>query len=553
MTQRTRRSQWRAAALVAALCAYGEVQAAPARPPVPAARLAARDPVGAAKSLAALARFANGTLGDSSYDRRVAAALARFGHGKAIARRLVAPYEAMSVADRAVLFTEVAGLNVGLDALTTRPFDRPAFDRWRSGLAEAAAARSLLVTKTVLAPDPVDPREKSQYELLYRGMKVSKGADADGTDEPVVFTAVFWPGGPADPYRSTTRSLPETGTLGVANGASSGASAGELWSSGYWPGAWNSGIVFVSAVIEDNGDLEARKEELALLLALAESEASEDNNPDRMAVLRRELDDALDLLHLADPQHWDARAIQVRTISAAEYDALYVAPTQPSPFPHKLALSHSPRGGDYTLYFDVPSPRVPLKTVVVTIKQIEALGAERDRAENHQADFGIDVSIDATTPASSSRLFPRNKNLYKPGWTVERQVQAGSNVAISVRLWDRDPPAEYACTALAAWNSPLCTTYCAAAPVSCTPGLQNGNHCPTFGGACPDIQFDYDINVLPESGPAWTSYLQRSVGAVFDLGSNTLSGDINGPAGTYTLTGTPGGGQARIVLEVSQK
>lgn len=126
-------------------------------------------------------------------------------------------------------------------------------------------------------------------------------------------------------------------------------------------------------------------------------------------------------------------------------------------------------------------------------------------------------------------------------------------MAISVRLWDRDPPAQYACTALAAWNSPLCTTYCAAAPVSCTPGLQNGNHCPAFAGACPDIQFDYDINVLPESGPAWTSYLQRSVGAVFDLGSNTLSGDINGPAGTYTLTGTPGGGQARIVLEVSQK
>ncbi len=556
MIQRTRRSQWRAAALVAALGAYagfGSVAVASQEPPsksaASAGKVAAHHPVGAAKSLAALARFANGQLGDSLYDRRVAAALAKFGHGKAIARRIVAPYEAMSVAERAVRFTEVSGL----DVLTTRSFDRADYDRWRVAAADAAVTRLQLVTRTVLAPDPVSPRERSQYELVYRGMKVSKGADADGTDEPVVFTAVFWPGGPADPYRSLTRTMPESGTLGVVNGASSGASAGEVWSSSYWPGAWNSGVVFLSAVIEDNGDLELRKEELGLLLALAESEASEDPSLDRMAVLRRELEDALDLLHLADSQHWDPRAIQLRMISGAEYEQLHTQATQASPFPHKLALGHSPRGGDYTLYFDVPAPRVALKTVVVTVKQLEALGAERDRGENRQADFGIDLSLDATTPASTSRTFPRNKNLFKPGWTVERQVQAGSNVTISVRLWDRDPPAQYACTALAAWNSPLCTTYCAAAPVSCTPGLLNGNQCPAFGGLCSDAQVDYDINVLPETGPAWTGYLKRSIGTVFDLGSNTLSGDINGPAGTYTLTGNPGGGQARIVLEISQK
>ncbi len=556
MIQRTRRSQWRAAALVAALCGYAGVEpraiaspAPPGKDAAPTAKLAAHHPAGAAKSLAALARFANGRLGESSYDRRVAAALAKFSDGKAIARRIVAPYEAMSVAERAVRFTEVSGL----DVLTTRGFDRADYDRWRVTAADALVARSQLVTRTVLAPDPVNPKERSQYELVYRGMKVSKGADADGTDEPVVFTAVFWPGAPADPFRSATRSMPESGTLGVVNGASSGASAGEVWSSGYWPGAWNSGIVFLSAVIEDNGDLELRKEELGLLLALAESEASEDPGPDRMAVLRRELEDALDLLNLADSQHWDPRAIHLRMISGAEYEQMQTQVAQASPFPHKLAISHSPRGGDYTLYFDVPAPHVALKTVVVTVKLIEALGAERDRGENRQADFGIDVSLDATTPASTSRAFPRNKNLLKPGWTVERKVQVGSNVAISVRLWDRDPPAQYACTALAAWNSPLCTTYCAAAPVSCTPGLLNGHQCPTFGGACPDAQVDYDINVLPETGPAWTSYLQRSISAVFDLGSNTLSGDINGPAGTYTLTGNPGGGQARIVLEISQK
>ncbi|HEY0134142.1 MAG TPA: hypothetical protein VGB85_08680, partial [Nannocystis sp.] len=63
-------------------------------------------------------------------------------------------------------------------------------------------------------------------------------------------------------------------------------------------------------------------------------------------------------------------------------------------------------------------------------------------------------------------------------------------------------------------------------------------------------QLDYDLNALPDVGGA----TQREIHAVFDLGSNTLSGDINGPAGTYTLTGTPGtGNQARIVVDISQK
>jgi hypothetical protein len=41
---------------------------------------------------------------------------------------------------------------------------------------------------------------------------------------------------------------------------------------------------------------------------------------------------------------------------------------------------------------------------------------------------------------------------------------------------------------------------------------------------------------------------------VFDLGSNTLTGDIDGPAGAYTLTGTPGADdQARVVVEIKQR
>jgi hypothetical protein len=509
----------------------------------PGVRGPARNPAGAAKALAALARFANGELTESPYDRRVAAALDRLPGAKATAARIVAGYASMTPADRGLVFPGVAA-----DQLLTRGFDRVGFDRLRAAHAEANAPR--LGGKTTLPPDPADGKNRGQYELVYRGMKVRKGADADGTDEPVVFTAVFTPGGPTEPYRVVTRTLPDSGTLGVANGASSGASAGEVWSSPSFPGGWNSGLVIVTAVIEDNGDLAQRKEDLNLLLALARSEASEDDNPDRMLVLRRELEDTLDLLHLADRQTWDANAVQVRLLTAAEYDALYRQAAQTSPFAHKLKIDHTPRGGEYTLYFDIPGPQSPRKTVEITIKQLEALGSERDRFENQQADFGVDVAASASTQAGVSRTFARNKNVLKAGWTIERQVQAGSNVAISLRLWDRDPPPKTACTSQGGWPYALCHSYCAATPVECTPNQSNQNHCPTHDGACPDAQLDYDLNPLPDIGGA----TQREIHAVFDLGSNTLSGDINGPAGTYTLTGTPGAGnQARIVVDISQR
>ena len=64
-----------------------------------------------------------------------------------------------------------------------------------------------------------------------------------------------------------------------------------MWSSPSWPGALNSGIVLLSAVLEDNGDLAQRKEDLGFLIEFARSEAAEDGNPDRMAVLKRELED----------------------------------------------------------------------------------------------------------------------------------------------------------------------------------------------------------------------------------------------------------------------
>lgn len=564
MAQRTRGSQGRRVALAAAMLAApvlaataqaSVVLAAPARTSAvlaataqaPAVLAPARSPAGSARALAALARFANGQLGDSAYDRRVAAALGKMAGARATAKRIVAAYEAMSPADRGAVFGGVDGV----EKLTINAFDRARYDRYRLEHADGLAKRAdrSLANRTVLAPDPVDPGKRGQYELIYRGMKVLRSADADGVDEPVVFTAVLTPGPPDDPYRTATRTLPDTGTLGVANGASSAASAGPVWASPVWPGASNSGVVLLTAVIEDNGDLGQRKQELGLLIELAKSEASEDNNPDRALVLRRELEDAVDLLHLASHQVWDPRAVQVRLIGAAEYEQLYQQPAEPSPFPHKLELSHGPRGGDYVLYFDVPAPSVHLKTVVVAIRQIEALGADRDAAENHLADLGVSVAIDAGTPASATRSFGGDKNLHKPQWRFERQVRAGSNVRIQLALWDLDPPPPWACTQPAGWPALTCHAACGEPP-PCSPGA--ATPCPLLVGPCPPTRTDYDLDVRAE-GDGWSDG-DHTIDAIFDLGSNTLSGDIHGPAGSYTLAGTVGSPiRGRVVVEVSQK
>lgn len=550
MAQRTRGSHWCVAVVAAALAVPHEAAARLVKsvPPTRLAgaqagaqlRLAARNPPGAAKALAALARFANGQLGDSPYDRRLTAALGKLPGGRAIAKRIVSPFEGMSVADRGAIFVG----EQELDKLTIRTFDRARFDTWRGDKPRP------MTSSAILPPDLVDPKSKSQYELVYRGMQVTKTADADGTDEPVVLTAVFWPGPASDPYRQVMRTLPETGTLGVVAGASSAASAGQVWSSPVWPGGWNSGIVLLSAVLEDNGDLAQRKEDLAFLIEFAKSEAAEDSNPDRMLVLRRELEDTLDLLHLANHTYWDSKAIQLRLVTAADYDQLFMQAPQASPFPHKLELSHNPRGGEYTLYYDIPAPPLSFKTVVVTVKQLDALGADRDRYENKLADFGLDVAIDGNGAASVSRSFARDKNAYKPAWTVERKVLAGGNVSLRLRLWDQDPAPRAACTAAAGWPLSLCYTACGDKPPTCDHAT-----CPVYTGPCTSAQIDYDINPIEDFGSGgWGSYGMREIHAIYDLGSNTLSGDISGPAGSYTLTGTPGAGnQARIVVEVSQK
>lgn len=515
--------------------------------PKPQALRKLNNPAGTAKAAAALARFANGQLGADAYDQRVAKVLGAQPGAQQTAKRLVQTLEAMAPAERSKVFPGVAKT----ESLTTNKFDRLAYEKvigkWDLPLASV----------TTLPPDPYNPKEKAQYELVYRGLKSDAVADADGTDEPAVYVNVM--SRSAGKYVSNPKYVPGAGTTTATAGAFVADGAGQVWSSPLWPSGWNDAIVIVTAVIEDNGDLDQRKQELELLLQFAMSETEEDNvTQDRMEVLRREVDDALALLHLANPDRWSPKAVQVRKLTSAEYDALYLQASTAAPAPHKLTAQHDPRGSSYTLYFDIPPPAVSFKTVYLKVKELEALGADKDAGENKIADLGVNVSINGNTAASTTRRFSKNKNLVTPGWTVEREVQAGRTVSLHIQAFDDDPPPDCACASVSGGLfGGVCTSFCSTAEKKeqCK-GLINlgGYSSAYYAGTCPRRQIEYDINPLPDSGEGWGYSEYHEVDFTYDLATNKLAGDVSGNPGTFTVIGTDGQGiKARIVFEVGVK
>lgn len=504
------------------------------------------NPAGTAKAVAALARFANGQLGGSSYDQRVARTLGKLPGAQQTAKRIVAAVEKMPLAERTKKFPGVSKV----DQLTTSPYDRvsqvSAYEKFRDQLPQ--------VNATVLPPDPYDPKDKAAFELVYRGAQCNQAADGDGADEIVTYFNVIAASG-----QSAAKFLPDAGTAAASPGALTTTGAGQVWSSSLWPGGWNTGIVIVTAVLEDNGDLAQRKQEIELLVQFGLSEAEEDNvTPDRAEVIRRELEDALALLHLANPDKWSAKAVAVKKLTSPEYDDLYLKPSTPTPAPYKLAFDHDPRGGSYTLYFDIPPPKSSFKTVFLRVKELEALGPDRDVRENKLADFGVNVSMNGNTGADASKTFAANKNLVTSQWSVERDFQSDRTVGFSVQAFDVDPAPECACTAgSGGWGYSTCYTFCAseAQKDSCKSVLQMYQNYPmTYAGQCAKSQTQYDIHPLPNSGTGWFYTEYEKLYFTYDLVTNKLAGDIQGAPGTFTVVGTDGAGnKARIVLEVGTK
>jgi len=503
------------------------------------------NPAGTAKAVAALARFANGQLGASSYDQRVARVLGKLPGAQMTAKRIVDAVEKMPLAERTKKFPGVAKI----ESLTTNHFDRGAYSR---SVYEKFQVPQ--VNTTVLPPDPYNPKQKAQFELFYRGAQCNQAADGDGSDEIVTYFNVITASGQA-----SAKYLPDVGTAAAAPGALTTTGAGLAWASPVWPGGWNSGIVIVTAVLEDNGDLAQRKQEIELLVHFGLSEAEEDNaTPDRAEVIRRELEDALALLHLANPDKWSAKAVQVKKLTGIQYDDLYVKASTPAPAPHKLTFEHDPNGGRYTLYVDIPPPETSYKTVFVRIKELEALGAGRDAKENGLADFSVNLAMQGSTVADASKTLAPDKNLVTPMWTVERDFQSNRSVGFKVEAFDIDPAPECACTAAAAgWGFTQCYSYCAteAKRETCeyyASPLQVPK--PAYVGLCPKTRIQYDLNPLPNSFDGWDATMREALHFTYDLVTNKLAGDLQGAPGTFTVVGTDGAGnKARIVLEVGTR
>lgn len=547
-----------AVACALSLAAWSNGQAAPPIPKVPKVpkeaqsqvirQLKLGNPAGTAKAVAALARFANGQLTESSYDQRVARTLGKQPGAQETAKRLIGSVEQMAVTERAKLFPGVAKV----ESLTTSVFDKIRYDK---GLIDSIAQLPSGPDTTVLAPDPVNTKDKAQYELVYRGAQCDRTADADGADESVVYVNVI--GRQAGAYTQAPKFLPESGTTLMTGGALTTTGAGPAWTSPTWPGGWSSGIVIVTAVLEDNGDLAQRKQELDLLLQFGLSETEEDTvTQDRMEVLRRELEDALAILHLANPDRWSAKAVQVKKLTSSEYDQLYLKASTASPTPHKLTFQHDPRGAAYTLYFDIPAPVVKYKTAYLTIKELEALGPDRDKDENRIADLGVDVAINGNTSAGTTRLFARDRNLVKPSWTVERQVEAGRPVMFELKAFDDNAAPACACASSSGWFGG-CTAYCATSEqrAQCYDTLKLINPGIAYAGTCARGKQSYDIHPAPNGGDGWFGYGMESLYFTLDTATNKVAGDaVVGNAGTFTLTGTDGAGnRARVVFEVGTK
>jgi hypothetical protein len=521
----------------------------PAPVPAPTKAVKLQNPAGTAKAAAALARFANGQLGTSDYDKRVQAALGKLSGAKDTAKRLIAGLEALSSGERASRFPGVKGEPL------SKTFDRLEFTKVLQQSQQAIVQGST----TTLAPDPYDPHDKAQYELVYRGARCDKAADPDGTDEPVVYFNVFDRkyDGSKWVFEPHVKYVPDAGTATATAGALTTAGAGQIWASQTWPTGYNNGLVFVTAVLEDNGDLAQRKAELDLLVQFATSETEEDTvTLDRMEALRRELEDTLALLHLANPDRWSAKAIQVKMLTGADYDALYLQPSTASPVPHKLTFQHDPRGADYTLYFDIPAPQVSYKTVYVKIKEVEALGTERDAGQNNIADLGASVAITGNTFATATRKLATDKNLVKPGWTVERDVQAGRTVAIDLFVYDEDPAPNCGCTVTTGGFTPLCLAFCAPAADKSTCKnlvlIAGGAPYMSYSGVCQKRQIDYDINPASKV-EGWGGYANTSLRFTLDTATSKLAGDVTGAPGTFTVIGDAAGTRARLVFEVGVK
>lgn len=541
-----RRRSLRACAWVVGVCglASGVLHAEPPARPVPlrvpAAARAVAHVEGTAFAMAALARYANGVTDNSPFDRQVAAWLGRIRNSRATAKRLVSRFERLAAADRATHLPGVAGVG----NLETRAFSPGEFAKIANPYVANLGRLTALPSVLTLPPDQAQQTGPTSYAIDYSGLACATQAVAAG-DNVAVYTAGI-SHKKNQPYAIASKLLPSTGSIaGVKSGSTSTQAAGNAWSSATAP--WDvgdSGWLFVSALLRDEGDLVQQESDMSVLFGLAQAFAANVPGDDRIGALKQGLDYTAGVLHLSNPAKWSTNAIASRIVTPAEYGSWFnSSPQSQSGMPFRFQTAHDPGGSAYTLFFNTPNVPAPAATMVkVTVSRIAALGAVKD-TENGKADFGIEVMIGAQ---SGNRAYPKDENVMTTAWTVERKMFGSGVVPIQIRVYELDAVPYTYFSGGGFLNSTWSCAYCGVAPPDQVSNVTNcvpiGPCSPTFnvcdvspkGGAAPDTCASGCTDAKP------TTTLSFDV----NLATGAITGDLTGKRGD-TLTSTGGASEPR--------
>lgn len=371
--------------------------------------------------LASLRRFAEGSPTPSPVDAAIARALGSNRNARTIAKRLLARIDARPSDARDKAF--------GKDP----PAKKPTGDQLSAAFATAGLQfGGVGMTPSGSLPDEaVDP--PTTYAFAISGLapvELSDG-DADG-DEIVAMTTFVTTDG--SKYTTKTATAPTQGALTGVRETTPIPLAVPVYD-----GAAKLALA-VSVVVEVDGDAQAMRDEFATMLGLAQGHAqllaqAGDTDVQRLTRFAMSLDYTVALLAVADPERWPAGALQKTMMHGpAGMKTLYATPAATDgAVPWKLAHDHDLPSGRYKLYYDVPSPVRPRKTLVVKMTKVEALDPEPSGA-----DLVASVGID---DAFAEKTFARDDNAHTISWIVRRKLAPDRAIAVvDLLVWDRESP-----------------------------------------------------------------------------------------------------------------
>ena len=490
-------------------------------------------PAETAMILAALMRYADGKPDGSMLDQQLALRLNRLPNARAAVKRWVAGFARLTLAERQARLPGVSGL----DRVQAVPFVRSRFAVQAGAFALPKAQVSKPIVD-ILPAQTVKPGQIEEYRLDYTGLSCVKAADAANRDKPVAFTTMIThPGGPQVPYNYDSRSFPPQGSLsGITSGMASAANAGPVWTAeSFYTSGWDPGYIFVSALLMDDGTLEAQKEDMGIVYATAETVASTVDGNDRITPLFTGLTYALGVLHLGNPDRWATQSVVARIYSVSNHNAYSVqTPNSTAGIPWRIEVKHNTRGADYSLLYNVPSVVQRWARVKVSLVKIAAEGAVKDK-ENGLADFVTEIQIGLLT--SATREFGRDHNQLVPAYSVLRNMFPGQKAPITIKLYERDAPPE-----LDTW-APLLVGKCEACGVwevwNNLTEYQEGGNC-IYTGPCPPVFHECDLNLKPNVTSAGGEVSNTRLTISFDLDTGAIRGDLWGSKGqVLTARGDP--------------